>query len=112
MVKSAPSASSSASATGPILPFSVESKVEQYLKKNCRTPALRSHSSAASDIPMASSTGLVRDFRATTTASAAGTSVSGPRHPEQLHRAHAVLDQHVGEVGRAGEIVGDTAEKG
>jgi hypothetical protein len=32
MVKSVPSASMSASATGPILPQGVESKVEQYLK--------------------------------------------------------------------------------
>ena len=32
MVKSVPSASISASVTGPMLPFGVESKVEQYLK--------------------------------------------------------------------------------
>ena len=39
IVKSVPSASISASATGPMLPRSVESNVEQYLKKNCRHPA-------------------------------------------------------------------------
>ena len=32
MVNGVPSASISASATGPMLPFGVESKVEQYLK--------------------------------------------------------------------------------
>ncbi len=32
IAKSLPSASSSASATGPMLPAAVESKVEQYLK--------------------------------------------------------------------------------
>ena len=45
----ASSARARASATGPILPSGVESKVEQYLKKNCRHPWACNHSSAASD---------------------------------------------------------------
>ncbi len=75
MVKPAPSAASRASATGPILPWSVESKVEQYLKKYCRAPAGRSQASAASDCSTASAAGMVRDFSATTTASLSGTAV-------------------------------------
>ena len=38
-MKPLPVKSRSASATGPILPSSVESKVEQYLKKRCSAPA-------------------------------------------------------------------------
>ena len=49
MEKSSPIASISASATGPIFPSSVESKVEQYLKKICRAPLRCSHSSVFSD---------------------------------------------------------------
>ena len=48
MVKSVPRASSRASATGPMLPRSVESNVEQYLKKRSH-PARRSHAAATSD---------------------------------------------------------------
>ena len=33
------------------------------------------------------------------------------RHADHLHRAHAALDQHVGEVGRAGEVVGDATDQ-
>ena len=75
--KPQPSAWISASATGPMLPSSVLSKVEQYLKKNCRHPARRSQASAARLCCTASRTGAVRDFSATTTASASsGTAVS------------------------------------
>ncbi len=70
MAKSASSASNRASATGPMLPMSVESKVEQYLKKICRVPRPLSQARAASDSVTASCTGQVRDFKATTTASA------------------------------------------
>ena len=77
MVKSVPSAAISASATGPMLPASVESKVEQYLKKNWRQPAASSHWSAASDCATASAAGMVRDLRAITTASAS-TASAGP----------------------------------
>lgn len=69
---SAPSASASASATGPILPCGVESKVEQYLNRNCRQPWARSQSSAASDWRTASAAGTERVFSATTPASTAG----------------------------------------
>src|SRR5580765_2372099 len=55
-----------------MLPASVESKVEQYLKKYWRAPAARSRSSAARDIDTASAAGIVRDFSATTMASASG----------------------------------------
>src|SRR3954453_16138887 len=72
IVKSLPSASRRASATGPMLPLSVLSKVEQYLKWIWRAPARRSQASASSDRSTASSGGQVRDFSATTTASASG----------------------------------------
>src|SRR5215472_1201515 len=75
------SAEISASATGPILPSSVLSKVEQYLKKNCRQPAVRSHSRAARLSSTACRTGVVRDFSATTTASALGAASSGRGTP-------------------------------
>ena len=55
-----------------MLPASVESKVEQYLKKYCRVPARLSAPNAASDCATASAAGIVRDFRATTIASASG----------------------------------------
>src|SRR6185312_956909 len=72
IVKVSPRSASRASATGPMLPRSVESKVEQYLKKYWRAPAACSRSSAARDIATASAAGTVRDFNATTMASAAG----------------------------------------
>src|SRR5262249_30084428 len=76
MVKVSPRSASRASATGPMLPASVESKVEQYLKKYWRAPAARSRASAARDIATASAAGMVRDFSATTIASASGTPIS------------------------------------
>ncbi len=66
---SAPSRSISASATGPILPSFVESKVEQYLNRICVAPCASSHSQAASDWATASAAGMVRLFSATTPAS-------------------------------------------
>src|SRR6478735_9800388 len=71
-VKSEPKASSNESATGPILPSSVESNVEQYLKKICRAPARRSQASASRLVATALAAGIVRLFCATTTASASG----------------------------------------
>ena len=68
----APMASASASATGPILPASVESKVEQYLKMVCWQSWACSQARAASDWATASAAGMVRDFSATTPAWAAG----------------------------------------
>ena len=76
IVKSASSAASSASATGPILPCGVESKVEQYLKKNCRAPTAVSQRKAAKDSSTASATGEVRDLSAMTMASASGTGIA------------------------------------
>jgi len=58
------------------LPSSVESNVEQYLKKKCSAPAFLSASAAASDWATASVAGLVRDLSATTTASASERSTS------------------------------------
>src|SRR5947208_2905058 len=72
IAKDSLSASSNASATGPILPASVESNVEQYLKKNWTVPESRSQVSAASDIATASADGIERDLSAMTTASARG----------------------------------------
>ena len=68
----APSSSSSASATGPMLPASVESKVEQYLKRICFAPRSRSARALASDWATASAAGEVRDLSETTTAWASG----------------------------------------
>src|SRR5262249_21981424 len=79
--KPQPSAAISASATGPILPASVLSNVEQYLKKNCRHTAERSQASAARLSSTAWRTGAVRDFSATTTASASGTGSFGRGSP-------------------------------
>jgi len=59
----------SASATGPILPSGVESKVEHYLKTNCWHPCFCNHFSAASDCATASEAGTEHDFSATTPAS-------------------------------------------
>ena len=109
MVKSAPSSSSSASATGPILPASVESKVEQYLKKICLAPLALSQRQAASDCATASAAGMVRDFSATTMASACGASPRGSA--DGLHRVHAAPRQRVGEIRGAGEVVGDAAQQ-
>src|SRR5215813_6560299 len=72
IVKVSPRSASSASATGPMLPASVESKVEQYLKTYCRAPAARRLASTARDIATASAAGIVRDLSATTIASASG----------------------------------------
>jgi hypothetical protein len=52
---------------------------------------------------------MVRDLSATTTASTSASSGVG-RHSDGLHHAHAGAHEVVGEVGRAGEIVGDAAE--
>ena len=81
MVKRSSSATSNASATGPMLPASVESKVEQYLKKYCFVPPRFSHSSASSDSLIASAAGMERDFSATMTASVSGTGPPGRGTP-------------------------------
>jgi hypothetical protein len=66
MAMSAPLRASRASATGPILPASVESKVEQYLKKTCGAPRARSASKAAVESATASWAGIERLLSATT----------------------------------------------
>src|SRR5215510_5445018 len=81
IVKVSSRSASRASATGPMLPASVESKVEQYLKKYCRAPAAFSRSSAARDIATAAAAGMVRDFSATTIASASGSGSPGAGTP-------------------------------
>jgi hypothetical protein len=52
---------------------------------------------------------MVRDLSATTTASASGPGPVG--HADGLHHLHAGAHQVVGEVGGAGEVVGDAAEE-
>src|SRR6476619_884170 len=74
IVKSPPISSSNASATGPMLPAEVESKVEQYLKKRCRQPAARKKRAAARDCRTASDARIERVFSAKTTASASAAS--------------------------------------
>ena len=56
-----------------MLPSSVESNVEQYLKKNCFAPAFFNQFIACRDCSIASSTGIVRVFNAIITASTEGT---------------------------------------
>src|ERR1700704_5652923 len=57
-----------------MLPASVESKVEQYLKYKCRHPAERKKRAAASDCRTASEACMERVFSAKTTASASAAS--------------------------------------
>jgi hypothetical protein len=54
---------------------------------------------------------MVRDFSAITSASAA-TARQLIGNADALHGAHAAAHQHVGQVGGAGEVVGDAAEQG
>src|ERR687883_1841659 len=70
------SASARASATGPMLPSGVESKVEQYLNTTCRHPCALSQCNASSEAATASSTGTDRDFSDTTPASTSGAAAS------------------------------------
>ena len=118
MASLAPSASSRASATGPILPSSVESKVEQYLKKNRRAPARRSQDSAASDWSTASPAGIVRDLSATTIASASGTAKSAggtptactvriPSRTSVLHRSVAPVRSSAMAPSRQVDVMSD-----
>src|SRR5690606_7594040 len=78
MVIGAASASSSAWATGPMLPRGVESKVEQYLKRYWRAPARRSQASAARLWSTASAGSTLRVLSATTTASAPAAPEAAP----------------------------------
>ena len=68
----APSSPSSASATGPMLPSGVESKVEQYLNAICAAPFALSQRQAASDCATASAAGTERVLSAITAASMPG----------------------------------------
>src|ERR1700712_2661221 len=72
----APSACASASATGPMLPSGVESKVEQYLNTIWRTPCACSQARASKDCLTASAGGLERLLSETTPASTFG--AAGP----------------------------------
>ena len=56
-------------------------------------------------------TGAVRDFSATTTASASGAGSSGLRHADELHGAHAAAHQHGAEIGGSREVVRDCAQQ-
>ncbi len=62
--------------TGPMLPASVESKVEQILNSTWSAPRARSHLSAARDSATAFAASIERLFNATTTASTSGKSRS------------------------------------
>jgi hypothetical protein len=52
---------------------------------------------------------MVRDLSATTTASTRYP--AGLGHADGLHHAHACAHQVVGQVGGAGEVVGDAAQQ-
>ena len=67
-----PESARSASITGPILPASVESKVEQILNSTCEAPRPRIHFSAARDFATACDASIERLFSDTTTASTSG----------------------------------------
>ena len=111
MVKSAPSASRSASATGPILPCvgAVEGRavLEQVLPRPLpRQPALRRQRLRH----------RLRDRgRARLQRHHHGVGFRHRQtrlgHADQLHRAHAVAHQHAAQIGGAGEVVGDGAEQ-
>ena len=94
-----------------MLPASVESNVEQYLKKTCRAPRPRSHAQRGERLR----DGVGRRDRARLERDddRVGIAVDAvaPRHADRLDGAHAALDQHVREVGRAGEVVGDAAKE-
>ena len=75
------SASRRASITGPILPRSVESKVEQTLNRMWRAPLAFSQAWAGRAMATASCGSMERLFRATTTASASGSSRSSAGVP-------------------------------
>jgi hypothetical protein len=51
----------------------------------------------------------VRDLSATTTASTSAP--AGRGHADGLHHAHAGAHQVVGQIGGAGEVVGDAAQR-
>ena len=80
-----------------------------FLKKNCRQPAACSQRSAARLSRHRLATGAVRDFSATTTASASGSGVAA-RHADHLHGPHPRPHQRGGKVRRAGEVVCDATE--
>ena len=63
--------------TGPMLPRSVESNVEQYLKYSWLAPLANSHAAAAADSATATLTGAVRVLSDTTTASTSGAEPDG-----------------------------------
>jgi hypothetical protein len=67
--------------TGPILPASVESKVEQILNRMCPAPRLRSHFSASRERATASPASIERLFSETTTASTSGSFKSSDGTP-------------------------------
>ena len=72
IVNEASKSAMKASITGPMLPSSVESNVEQYLKINLSVPTAFNQLSACRDWLTASRTGIVRVFKAITTASTEG----------------------------------------
>ena len=61
-----------ASVTGPMLPRSVESKVEQTFNRMCSAPRPSSHLAPATEVSTARAGSIERLFRATTTASTNG----------------------------------------
>ena len=81
---------------------------EEELPGACRSAAT---CSAASDCATASPAGIVRDFNATTSASASGSGSSCRGTSISLHGAHARPRQHAREIGGAGEIVGNAAKQ-
>src|SRR4029079_6538081 len=122
-----PESARSASITGPILPASVESKVEQILNSTWPAPRPRSHFSAARERSTATPASIERLLSDTTTASTSGSAresegtpivCTRDRHREivrgnanRLHRAQALAGQRIGEIGGAGVVVGDAAQR-
>ena len=93
------------------MPSSVESKVEQYLKRICRAPARRSQASAAR-LVVDRLCGRDRPaFQRDDDRFGIGRRRAFRRDADQLHGAHAAPHERVAQIGGAGEIVGDRPQQ-
>ena len=106
-----PESARSASITGPILPASVELKVEQILNSTWPAPRPRSHFSAARERDTARPASIERLLSDTTDRIDLGQREVIRGHADGLHRAQALAGQRVGEIGGAGVVVGDAAQR-
>ena len=95
--------------TGPMLPRSVESNVERYLKDKLGSPRWPTATRRPpADSATATLTGAVRVLSDTTTASTSG--AGARRHAEGLHNRRSAPAQDRGEVRAPRGIVGDDSK--